>query len=138
MQKLNAYREELKALTTNILSKINSRKKLVLKIQNEKHTTGEYKNFDIQREITLFNSLSNELADYSLKELLIFSLMIETQAGVELEYPAWSSQVHIDKNESSLASQINPVLLATFQKSSYATLQFNEKFQKILNPLLEK
>jgi hypothetical protein len=64
--------------------------------------------------------------------------MIETQAGFELEYPAWSSQVHIDKKGSSLAAQINPVLLATFQKSSYNNLQFNEKFQKILNPLLEK
>jgi chorismate mutase len=138
MQNLSIYRQELKSLSSNILNHLHSRKLLVAKIQNEKKTTGEYKNFDIQREVILFESLKNELSSYSLKELFIFSMMIEAHAGSDSEYPAWSSQVHILDKQNNITGQINPVLLATIHKSSYDSLQINEKFIKILNPLLGK
>jgi chorismate mutase len=138
MQKLNVLRDELQSLTTDLLTKINSRKNLVTKIQKEKTTTGEFKNFDLQREVALFNSLSDQLVTYSVKELFILSLLIENQAGGEFDYPSWSSQVHIEIAQTSIINQINPILLATFQKSRYDALQLNEKFKQILNPLLEK
>lgn len=132
---IEALRDELKQLTLDIISELEKRRKLVKKIQKNKDFKPEFKNFDPIREKFLFNSLKNELNSYSIKDLLIISLIIESHAGDSAEYPYWSSQIHLSSKSDCLSAQINPILLATFYKSSYDALQINRKFTKLINPL---
>jgi len=132
---LEALRDELKQLTLDIISELEKRRRLVEKLQKNKDFKPEFKNFDPIREKLLFNSLKNELNSYSIKDLLIISLIIESQAGDSTEYPSWSCQVHLNSKSQCLSAQINPILLATFYKSSYDALQINTKFSKLINPL---
>lgn len=134
---LSELRADLRELTQNIILLISKRKNLVGQIQKEKNSIGEFSNFDLDREIIVFNKMSPFLDSFSTKEILAISLLIEEHANQHGRYPEWSQGEHLMNSPQNLLEMINPILLARYDKSRYDLLPINEKFLKILNPVME-
>lgn len=124
--KLNTFNEEFFLF-------LKQRKKLVQTIQLLKDKKKTYYCFDPAREFSLFTSMSNHLEALSLKELYVYSLILEDHAATtELSYPMWSEQIHLyEKNQYQFCG-INPILLAVTYKDLYDQLPLNKKFKILL------
>ena len=136
MQELALLRKNTLNITEKIISLFNERRPLVRKIQSLKNNQAKYKNFDPVREDILFKSLS-ELKNLSFKELLSISLLIESQAFGEDDYPQWSSGIHLTAKPNSITEQINPILLASTFKTSYDALPLNIEYKELLLSLFK-
>lgn len=152
MPQLTELRESLTLLTVEILNLIDQRKKLVREIQESKSQSAstenarisllDFMNFDATQELLIFKRLYPTLKRFSLKELMIVSLMIEEHASTfPNSYPAWSESIHLEKTNKiknnkdtkGLEEQINPILLAVTHKSLYDSLVLNKEFTELIN-----
>lgn len=124
---LEKLREQLQETNKRILSLLAQRKTLAKKIQIKKEDQGMGR-FDPKRELALFSSLDKDLQALSLKELALFSLMMEAHAGKG--YPEWSKGEHlIDYREGEL---INPLLLLLFHPEKLNVDGLKEEYKFLL------
>jgi chorismate mutase len=137
MSELESNRAQLLLKTQRIVSLILGRKNLVTKIQNLKNTDNEFENFDLVREVFVFQNLK-DVSTLSFHELLSLSLLIEGQAGSnEGRYPAWSRGEHLEPSAlTSIEQQINPILLATAQSKSYDSLPLKVEIKQAIDKAL--
>lgn len=138
MSELENHRKELVSITDQILNLISERREVVSKLQKSKNTSGEFAFFDLERELIVFKNIKDKLKTFSKRELLAISLLIESQADINDQYPSWSMRIHLEKYSQTIEEMINPILLAHVDKNSYDSLQFNTKFKEILYPISEK
>jgi chorismate mutase len=110
---LTQFREALLQLNSQFFQILSERRAVSLRIQELKDVSGRYSHFDPEREKALFEQMSPELKELTLKELLAFSLVMEDQAMAMApgSYPTWSNSVHLNEPTRELASMINPILL---------------------------
>ncbi|MCO4754596.1 MAG: chorismate mutase, partial [Bacteriovoracaceae bacterium] len=111
MTQLRELRQKLQTLNTELFKVLAERKATARSIQDQKKIDN-YPTYDAKRELELFLSLEKELRSLCIKELLAFSLLMESHAGQG--YPQWSSTVHLAESTGNLSSQINPLLLLLF------------------------
>ena len=102
LSKLEALRTELAQVQDELYQLIRRRAELVTKIQAQKQQS-----YDPKQESKVFDHPS--LKEFSPKELLAISLLIEAHAGEQ--YPSFSEQIHLEEKQESLLAQINPLLL---------------------------
>lgn len=107
MTSLQKLRDDLKSINLELFKILKKRKELVILIQKEKKTNNHY---DKERELALFRDLKNELLTFDERELLAFSLIMESHAkcGDENSYPSF-----FDLNPSEF---INPNLLEVLKE----------------------
>jgi len=127
---ITSLRSDLFELTSTLISMINSRRDIVSSIQENKKTLN-LGAFDVVREKTIFTNLKPKLVDFSNKELLALSLMIESQAG-DL-YPHWSEGEHLNEAAALIEQQINPVLLLILNPASFKMLDLKREYKEIIN-----
>jgi len=116
---------------------LDERKALVASIvdlkNNRNLTTGHWKNFDLQREKNLFRELKGKLLCVSPRELLAFSLIIESHAKADRSlYPSWSSMEHLeeDSRHGTIWEMINPVMLHELYPAEFRKLSLISHLRK--------
>lgn len=103
--KIRRERERLLLASINLLQSMREREKLSFEIQKMKKKQGRFSRWLPKREKEVFKILAPYLEACSLKELLAFSLIMESQAqGEKDSYPSWS----LDSED--LIEYINPLL----------------------------
>lgn len=138
---LEVLRQKVEALNWELLNTLSLRKECVHKIQSLKDKEhiriAKYPHYDWEREVLLFKKFDTVLATFSLKQLLIFSLIIEEQAQLESAtspvYPEWSKFQHLENKEKGseqfpLEYQINPLLLYFAKKELAKSLPLSLEF----------
>lgn len=68
----------------------------------------------------------------SIKESLVFSLLIEDHASSYGDYPKWSERIHLKSSKNQLFEMINPLLLKTISLNDYLKLDLRPEFQDLL------
>lgn len=124
-------RAKLLELNLELFSLLEKRKILVNRIQDVK-LENNLSVFSPEREKILFEKLSPLLKKLTLKELLSFSLLLETHADPteNNSYPAFSEMIHLRKStKSPLWYRVNPILLYYYDAKSYFKLPLKEKFK---------
>lgn len=118
------YREALLQMNSEILISIQERRRLCLKIQGLKTTSGAYPHYDAKRELEVFELQKDHLIKLSIKELLAFSIIMEDQAVALApgSYPSWSSKVHLQNSTNELFEMINPLLIKVTHPEIYNRL----------------
>lgn len=127
---LSQYREALLQLNSQFFQILSERRATSLRIQELKDVSGRYSHFDPEREKVLFQQMSPELKELTLKELLAFSLVMEDQAMAMApgSYPTWSNSVHIHEPSRDLVNMINPILLKITHPELFNRLSFSGDF----------
>ena len=127
---LTQYREALLQLNSQFFQILSERRATSLRIQELKDLSGRYSNFDPDREKVLFEQMSPELSELTLKELLAFSLVMEDQAMAMApgSYPTWSNSVHLNEPGRELVNMINPILLKITHPELFNRLSFSGDF----------
>lgn len=131
---LENNRIELLETTKAILELMQKRANVVQEIQKFKHDNNE-RSWSPQQEFKIFKALGLHLKTFNLKELLQFSLMIESQAAKGSDYPKWSEREHLVQPAQGLAQQINPILLYLYNPKEYAKLELVNNFAMTLEEL---
>jgi chorismate mutase len=134
MSSLDSLRSELNQLNYQMVDLLAKRKQMVHQIQEEKIHLGKPV-FSPARENELFKKFQEQLQSLSVKELLIFSLVIEEDAhSFSSSYPAWSEGEHLQNDSSNnLAEQINPILLKVILPGEFEKLSLKADFDFIRN-----
>jgi len=88
---LPKLRSDLEQINQELFKIILHRREVVEKIQSFKSKDGDFPFYDEKREKELFEKIQADLEKLTPKELLAFSLLIESQAqiGDERNYPSW-------------------------------------------------
>lgn len=88
---LHKLRSDLEKINQDLFKIIIRRREIVENIQSLKSKEGEFPFYDEKREKELFSSMKSDLEKLTPKELLAFSLLIESHAqiGDEDNYPSW-------------------------------------------------
>ena len=125
-------RSQLDLINEQLFQLLDSRAALVEKIQSEKKVS-----WDPERELSVFGEYTSNYPQNSLKEDLIYSLLIESQAQ-SFGYPRWSEGDHL-KNETpkNIQSMLNPVLLRMRNESEYQALDLIDDYKKLLEGIWE-
>ena len=125
-------RSQLAQLNTQLFEIIKERSKLTHQLQRAK---GEAltTHYDAQREKQLFSEHKSAFDQLSLRELAAFSLIMESQAGAPVLYPAWSEGIHLVGANGGLESLINPLLLKTSQPELFKRLKLKTDFSFLLS-----
>ena len=121
-------REEVTKLNECLMTLIENRKSVITKIQSLKDAQN-IESFDIERERFMFNHLRGSLMVLSKKELLAFSLMMESQAGES--YPKWSEFEHLSEHNHFFHEMINPLLVKLLMHSDFEKLSLNKQFSAL-------
>lgn len=109
---LKQLREALGGINSELFELLQRRRDVVDQIQSLKPMApAGWASFDAQREADFFQSMHDELMALSMKELLAFSLIMESHAGSPARYPAWSEGVHLLEIPAQDFHRINPLLL---------------------------
>lgn len=127
---ITTLRSELISITNNIISLISKRKQLVAKIQEIKQTEN-LNTFIPSREAEVYKLLESELKNFSDKELLSISLLIEEQAGEN--YPQWSEGVHLEIMTNNVIDLINPLMLLILRPTSFKMLTLKKEYHELIN-----
>ena len=127
---ITTLRSELISITKNIISFISQRKDLVAKIQEIKQSEN-LNTFIPSREAEVYKMLESELKNFSDKELLSISLLIEEQAGES--YPQWSQGTHLESRTNKLIDLINPLMLLILRPTSFKMLTLKKEYQELIN-----
>lgn len=130
---LSKLRFQLAQLNTQLFEIIKERAELTHQLQRAK---GEAltTHYDAQREKQLFSEHKSAFDQLSLRELAAFSLIMESQAGAPVLYPAWSEGIHlVGANGGGLESLINPLLLKTSQPELFKRLKLKTDFSFLLS-----
>lgn len=129
---MNELRAELSKTNKKLITLLSERKKISNKIQIKKKNTQSWSSFDYDQEVKVFTELKADLDFLALKELLSFSLIMEShaQSNDENHYPSWSRGEHLINAPKSIQEQINPILLKIIKPKLFSELQTNEKFGK--------
>lgn len=127
---ITTLRSELISITKNIISLISQRKDLVAKIQEIKQSEN-LNTFIPSREAEVYKMLESELKNFSDKELLSISLLIEEQAGES--YPQWSQGTHLESRTNKLIDLINPLMLLILRPTSFKMLILKKEYQELIN-----
>ncbi len=123
---LNKLRSEIDSLNSTFFKTLSQRRDCARKIQEGK-VSHQAVCFDPVREEVIFSLHKDELEKCSIKEILSFSLLMESQAGEN--YPAWSKRIHLKSFEGKLYEQINPLLLKIIRPLEYQKLELKESYQ---------
>jgi chorismate mutase len=139
MDELILKREELLKLNQNIFEYIQTRKTIVNEIQKLKKKNSIYGCWDPKQEKKLFSHFSHIIKRCSLKELFAFSLLMEDHAMIYTQaYPAWSELEHLQSsNIVNAIHQINPILLAEFNKDYYDQLPLKIEMKILIDGVLK-
>ncbi len=129
---LSKYRSQLSELNCELFELFKKRAQLTHLIQAEKGSQLA-SHYDAHREQALFVELKGKLQSLSLGELASFSLLMESQAGAPLKYPAWSEGVHLVGPIHGVQSLINPLLLKTTHPELFKTLKLKTDFSFLLS-----
>jgi chorismate mutase len=131
---LHDLRKELSDLTLNLFELLDQRREVAGSIQKLKITHPGFFRFDPKREYEVFSHFSRILENKSVKELLAISLIIEDHAGQgeSHTYPAWSSQIHLDRPVHELFGQVNPLILKIVRPDLFAQLELRDEFSSLL------
>lgn len=127
---IDSLRNNLLALTHKLIDQLNQRKEIVQSIQSFKNENN-LESYDYQRELIVFKEFNSSLTKMSLKELFLFSLMIETHAGES--YPQWSESTHLNSCHNHLREKINPLLLLLLLPAQFKMLDLKDEFKANLN-----
>lgn len=127
---ITTLRSELISITNNIVSLISQRKSLVAKIQEIKQSEN-LNTFIPTREAEVYKLLESELKNFSDRELLSISLLIEEQAGEN--YPQWSQGIHLESRTNKLIDLINPLMLLILRPTSFKMLTLKKEYQELIN-----
>lgn len=126
---IDALRNDIVEVNSSLFEILNKRKKIVSDIQKLKNGPS----WKPKVELKVFSdALKNQ--DLTLKELLIFSNIVEFQVLKDC-YPQWSCRVHIETesiDHRKLEQQINPILLYVFDKKLYNATKLKPNFKKII------
>tara|TARA_Y100000031_G_C8007772_1_gene286658 strand:- start:74 stop:451 length:378 start_codon:yes stop_codon:yes gene_type:complete len=119
-------------LNREIFQAIEKRAVIVEKIQNQKKIS-----WDPSREIKVFKNYIEQNPQNSLKQDLVYSLLIETQVEA-FGYPRWSEGDHLKSNSAqSINQMLNPVLLRMRNESEYQALELVEDYRILLDNVWE-
>lgn len=131
---LHDLRKELSDLTLDIFKLLEERREVSGSIQKLKAIYPGFYKFDSKRETEIFSHFRKSLENKSVKELLAISLIIEDHAGQgeSHSYPAWSSQIHLEKAVHELFAQVNPLLLKLIRPDLFAQLTLREEFKDLI------
>ena len=114
-----------------MFEKLHLRRQLVHEIQKLKASNEA---FDPQRERALFLELKDELATLDLKELLSFSLLMESHVlSSGKKYPDWSGREHLEVSQGTICEMVNPILLAVVKPDLFKNIRLSASFKDILN-----
>lgn len=135
---LSHKRLQLEQITSELLTSLDRRKKIVHEIQNLKQLemNTDFPNFDAIREYEIFLKFKDVLKCFSIKELLAFSLIIEAQATTaEFSYPSWSTRAHLESFTADLIEQINPIMIMVYNFEKFKELKLRPEFVKFLGQI---
>ncbi len=127
---LAQLREALAQLNSEYFLTVAERRKITIKIQEFKDSTGRYSHYDPERERDIFKLFQDQIKASSLKELLAFSLIMEDHAMAMApgSYPAWSSFVHLQDPKDEIYEMINPLMLKTSRPDFFSRLNLSSEF----------
>jgi chorismate mutase len=128
--KIDQLRSNLEKNYHDLFKYFLERKQIVNEIKQVKRENNIQSFFDHDREILLFQKISSQLKQCSLKEVFALSLLIEEHAEAPILYPEWSKGVHLDHplQNFSLENQINPLLLRSYSQDHFQHLKLNKDF----------
>ncbi len=126
--KLKELRNENFQIYQNIISLIQKRRTLVKQIVIIKELNKLDLSYDPHFENELFQSLKEALKDFSYKELLALSLLIEDHIGQSYHYPQWSDKIHLKVINAQKYDLINPLLLKAVYPNEFSSLKFSKDF----------
>jgi chorismate mutase len=129
---LSKLRSQLAQLNTQLFELIKVREELTHELQKAKGS-GLTTHYDAQREKQLFTDHKSALDQLSLRELAAFSLIMESQAGAPVLYPAWSEGAHLVGPSLGIESLINPLLLKTSHPNLFKSLKLKTDFSFLLS-----
>lgn len=127
MNSLLTLRDKLGELNSDLFLILKKRKEISRKIQALKKTSSS---LDIRRELTLFSEAKADLLSLSDKELLSFSLIMESQAGEN--YPSWSTGIHLQDKSSCITEMINPFLLKILGRLGEVEKSLNDEYLSMI------
>ena len=125
---LTDLRSSLEKINIELIQMLIDRRDLVSQIQHIKKLENA-NHFDPGQEWIVFSNLSNDLNEWSLEEILAFSLIMQSHVGKESNYPRWSTGEHLVKKSDNIIDQINPILLAKLKPELVESLEFNNSFK---------
>jgi chorismate mutase len=125
---LPKFREHLDELFEQYADLLYERRSVVTQIKQIKKTQMK-KPFDQEREEAFFKKCQEKLNEFSLPELLSYSLLMEAHAGDD--YPKWSSRVHLENIDNELHEQINPLILKIIRPKLFESLVLNKSYSEL-------
>lgn len=127
---LAQLREALAHLNSEYFLTVAERRKLCVRIQEYKGTSGRFSHFDPEREKSIFELFTPQLKSISIKELLAFSLIMEDQAMAMApgSYPNWSNGIHLETRENEMYEMINPLILKVCRPELFGRLKLSGEF----------
>lgn len=129
---INSLRTSLLHINTSLLNIIEERRDLTVEVHAYKRQRS-LESYDPKHELNLFNKLADPLKQMDLKELLAFSLIMETQAGND--YPRFSERIHLQMIDHLIYEQINPLALKVYDDKLFNKLNLTRKYEVIFNEL---
>ena len=120
---LASLREHLIELNEQLFSVLTLRQALVSQIREQKNSA-----WSPERERFIFSRYVKATPDYNVKQDLIYSLIIEQQAGQG--YPRWSEGEHLTHAPTQLEQQLNPLLLLERDLASFQNLKLKPEIKE--------
>lgn len=129
---LGQLREQLELINRSLFQSLDKRIEVIEKIQSLKQIS-----WDPSREIKVFKDFSKNYPQNNLKQDLVYSLLIESQAEA-FGYPRWSEGDHLALGRAeSISQMINPILLRIRNESEYQALDLIEDYRVMLEKVWE-
>jgi chorismate mutase len=122
---LAALRTELNAINALLLDLFGKRRAHVALIQAAKVRDGRAQ-LDPVRERALFQELAPLLVTLAERDVLSFSLLMESHAGEA--YPRWSEGAHLSELPQKCFQRVNPLLVKQLWPEKFATLRFHADY----------
>lgn len=122
---LAALRTELNGINTKLLDLFGQRQAHVALIQAAKTRDG-HTPLDPARERALFVELGPHLSILPERDVLAFSLLMESHAGDG--YPRWSEGAHLAELPQKCFQRVNPLLVKQLWPEKFATLRLHPDY----------
>lgn len=124
---LQSLRSELLSLNNEFVNILNSREKIVKEIQNCKRELHFSSAWDPAQEFKVFSRTiqSTQKVDY----LMMFSLLVESQARITTDYPEWSKGVHLLEKTGTIYDFMNPILVYLINVEIFSKLKLNDEYK---------
>lgn len=132
---IEELRSQLDAINIQFFEIVKKRQRVVTKIQSLKNNGWSNRIWVPAREFKLFKDYCFATEkNFELDQ--IYSLLIEKQARVCGDYPAWSLCEHLAKVSGNKFERMNPILLFIRNKSEYHKLELKNEYTKDLKEVL--